>query len=382
MQVWVLIYINISGASRGVHQIDISFGAGHSGFSFLGNGWAEPELNHVWAVGPRSTLVLPALDVSRGGHRALMSVKPPPGSREQTLHLTYNSKDLGHYRIGPDRTLEFRLGEGDSRHGLNILEIVPRYCVSPAALGINEDSREMSFSLEALSVTKDVHGTDDGTPGTATLGDRQLMMGFESLGDDCELGFVQRSVGAEPLSLLRFGGIRLHRLYEALGNRFDGIDDVAELGVSIQGGQGHGEYMIVQNRYRYFYHTFMHSWEIDRDALLAREAARLAFCRRKLLEDLEDGEKIFVVKSSSDPALRLDQVMPVAERVAGFGGAVTFWATAADAGHPPGTLQWHGPTLLEGRLDRLCPPGHAPQFSPFWLALCRKAHREAGTRAG
>ena len=72
----------------------------------------------------------------------------------------------------------------------------------------------------------------------------------------------------------------------------------------------------------------------------------------------------------------------MAERVAGFGGAVTFWATAPDADHPPGTLQWHGPTLLEGRLDRLCPPGHAPQFSPFWLPLCRKVHREARTRAG
>src|ERR1700679_3995741 len=31
-----------------------------------------------------------------------------------------------------------------------------------------------------------------------------LMYRFENLGSDCEFGFVQRHLGAEPLSLLRF----------------------------------------------------------------------------------------------------------------------------------------------------------------------------------
>ena len=311
----------------------------------------------------------------------LLVARPPPGNREQTLRLICNSTDIGNHPIISDSPIEFHLGESELRQGLNVLEIVPSYCVSPAVLGINDDARELSFSLESISVTPASSGTSDGTSGQESLDDARLMMNFESLGDDCEFGFVQRSVGAEPLSLLRFGGIRLHRLYEALGNGFEGIDDVAELGLSIQGGHGHGEYMIVQNRYRYLYHTFVHTWEMDRDVLITREAARLAFCRRKLLEDLEDGDKIFVVKSSLDPGLRLDQVAPVAERVAGFGGGITFWVTASDAGHPPGTLRWHGPTLLEGRLDRLCPPGHAPQFSPLWVPLCRSALREARLRA-
>ncbi|MGI3778200.1 MAG: hypothetical protein ACRYGC_12985, partial [Janthinobacterium lividum] len=219
-------------------------------------------------------------------------------------------------------------------------------------------------------------------PPIAGLDDAALMMGFESLGDDCEFGFAQRAAGAEPLSLLRFGGIRLHRLDQALEAGLVGIDDLAELSISIQGGQGHGEYMIVQNRYRYLYHTFVNSWEMDRDALMAREAARLAFCRRKLLEDLEDGDKIFVVKSSLGAGLRLDQVAPVAEQVAGFGGGVTFWASAPDDAHPPGTLEWHGPTLLEGRLDRLCTPGEATQFTPYWLPLCRRVHRAVAAQKG
>ena len=324
--------------------------------------------------------MLPALRPCVGGHRVVLAVDPPPGDREQVLRLVCNSVDLGEHRIGPGRTVEFHLGDEASRRGLNTLEIVPLFCVRPSSLGFNGDERELSFSLRTISITEVSDGTDEGAARAGEPDDAQLMMEFESLGDDCEFGFVQRSVGAEPLSLLRFGGIRLHRLYEGLGNRFEGIDDVAELGISIQGGEGHGEYMIVQNRYRYLYHTFVNSWEMDRDVLIAREAARLAFCRRKLLEDLEDGDKIFVVKSSHAPGLRLDQVAPVAERVAGFGGGITFWATASDAEHPPGTLRWHGPTLVEGRLDRLCPPDHAARFSPFWIRLCRMVRREARMR--
>jgi hypothetical protein len=276
--------------------------------------------------------------------------------------------------------MEFHLGDEGGHRGLNTLEIVPLFCVRPSSLGFNGDERELSFSLRRISITEVSVGTEEGASLAEEPDDAQMMMEFESLGDDCEFGFVQRSVGAEPLSLLRFGGIRLHRLYEGLGNRFEGIDDVAELGIAIQGGEGHGEYMVVQNRY--LYHTFVNSWEMDRDALIAREAARLAFCRRKLLEDLEDGDKIFVVKSSQAPGLRLDQVAPVAERVAGYGGGTTFWVSASDAEHPPGTLQWHGPTLLEGRVDHLCEPGHAVRFSPLWLPLCRRAHREIRARAG
>ena len=41
------------------------------------------------------------------------------------------------------------------------------------------------------------------------LSDIDLVTQFESLGDSCERGLVQHRVGAEPLGLLRFGGIAL-----------------------------------------------------------------------------------------------------------------------------------------------------------------------------
>ena len=44
---------------------------------------------------------------------------------------------------------------------------------------------------------------------TPTLNDRDLVFAFESIGDNCELGMLQRHVGIEPLGLLRFAGAQV-----------------------------------------------------------------------------------------------------------------------------------------------------------------------------
>ena len=46
--------------------------------------------------------------------------------------------------------------------------------------------------------------------------DRELVLHFESIGDNCELGLVQRRAGAEPLGLLRFAGAPLRSFLRAL----------------------------------------------------------------------------------------------------------------------------------------------------------------------
>ena len=37
----------------------------------------------------------------------------------------------------------------------------------------------------------------------------EMLLEFESLGDNCEFGLVQRHFGAEPISLLRFAGFEI-----------------------------------------------------------------------------------------------------------------------------------------------------------------------------
>ena len=57
----------------------------------------------------------------------------------------------------------------------------------------------------------------------AAMSDRELVVHFESLGDNCELGLVQRRAGVEPLGLLRFAGVPLRNLVRGLNARFANI---------------------------------------------------------------------------------------------------------------------------------------------------------------
>ena len=72
---------------------------------------------------------------------------------------------------------------------------------------------------------------------TDAIGDRDLVLQFESLGDNCEFGLVQRKAGAEPLGLLRFSSAPLPRLVRALRERFDGLTDPANVRLSSAKGE-------------------------------------------------------------------------------------------------------------------------------------------------
>jgi hypothetical protein len=61
------------------------------------------------------------------------------------------------------------------------------------------------------------------------ISDRDLVLNFESIGDNCEFGLVQRMAGAEPLGLLRFSSTPLPLLVRALRARFDGLADPANV---------------------------------------------------------------------------------------------------------------------------------------------------------
>jgi len=71
----------------------------------------------------------------------------------------------------------------------------------------------------------------------AELSDRELVLRFESLGDNCKLGLVQRKVGAEPLGMFRFAGAPLEHLLQAMRARFAGMADPAHVQVQPENGE-------------------------------------------------------------------------------------------------------------------------------------------------
>jgi tetratricopeptide (TPR) repeat protein len=217
-----------------------------------------------------------------------------------------------------------------------------------------------------------------GAPAVAAAGrsveDRELVMRFESLGGNCEFGIVQRRCGAEPLGLLRWAGIHHRALLNSLQHRFEGVGEPEHTRVSVEPKSG--EYQIHENRFGVVVHTFKmaHDKSTEQEKFYQQMCRRLQYLRRKMLEDLESGEKIFVYKSQL-PLPDAD-VLAIRDAVLSYGPNTLLYVRTSEGDRPPGTVEPTSPGLLTGYIDRFVPPdGPWEQLSlPMWLTIAQKAH--------
>ncbi|HVZ09696.1 hypothetical protein [Rhodopila sp.] len=210
---------------------------------------------------------------------------------------------------------------------------------------------------------------DSTTDATPDLSDHDLVLNFESVGDNCELGLVQRLAGAEPLGLLRFAGAPLRSFLRALSNRFDGIADPA----SIRIHEENGEYMVKLNRYDFYYHAHIKTSETTPEALHAQQSRTVGFLAQKLISDLESPSKILVFRQN-EPLLAAD-LMDLRIALDRCGPSTLLWVQAACPGHPPGTVAVADGRLMIGYVNRLAPREDVPNLHlPSWLSVLRKAH--------
>jgi len=207
----------------------------------------------------------------------------------------------------------------------------------------------------------------------------ELLVAFESLGDNCEFGLVQRHGGAEPLGLLRFAGIylpievRLERIIAALGRKFEGLGSPETINVVLAGEPGRREFLVRESAYNLMYHTFIQEGQIEADELRTRESKRLQFLRRKLLEDLEAAEKIWVWKSS--PTSEPDQVYVLLHILRSFGPNMLLWVVEGDDTHPPGTIEQLEPDFIKGYIERFAPYDSAADIRPTsWFEVCQRTY--------
>jgi hypothetical protein len=99
--------------------------------------------------------------------------------------------------------------------------------------------------------------------------------------------------------------------------------------------------------------------------------------RRKLLEDLERGEKIFVFKIA-ERNLSASELARLHAAIRAFGPNTLLYVRYADAANPPGTVRKQAPGLLIGYIDQfsLAPSGEprTPSMS-CWTDICSQAYR-------
>ncbi len=192
---------------------------------------------------------------------------------------------------------------------------------------------------------------------------------FESLGDDCEFGVVQRFAGHDPLGLLRFAFIPMRGLLDLLDGGLDRLGDPDD---TFLVRDRRGEVVVQLPSFGARYHTDIFDRVGQEATILAEQTRRLGLLRRKFLEDLQTAEKIFVRKGegSSDPAV-MHRLLAKLRR---HGNATLLWVSLGDGSVPVGTVEVLAPGLLRGHIDRFATFFDQPDLNlPAWLEICRGA---------
>jgi hypothetical protein len=366
-------------------ELVIDFAAGGNSEAFRRTGWNAAEPRHSWTQGRESTLEFPRPHVP-GTYLMLIDLGPFVWQQKlpaQRLSVLVNGHQVGDFTLREAGTVECRIPWAliEGREWVSVAFRHPDAAVPQAISGV-PDRRELAFAFELVTFYREAEaGTATAVvpaTGARASGDssvdalplHELMMQFESLGENCEFGLVQRRCGAEPLGLLRFASAPLPVLLAGLRARFEGIGEPGEIDVQVSENQQ--EYLVVDKRFGFLYHPWVLVGEAGPDEIRQREVKRLPFLRRKLLEDLDEARKIFVYRGMRQQPQVL--IMRLVEALRAYGPVDLLWVTLHDEEHPPGRVEAVAPGLLKGYIDRFAPGENAHALSlECWIALCRNA---------
>jgi hypothetical protein len=228
-----------------------------------------------------------------------------------------------------------------------------------------------------------------GTPGAVSPSDAEaaaeemspsaLMLSFESLGERCDFGAVQRHFGVEPLGLLRFAWAPFDSLIAALEDRFDAIGTVDDT----EFGRYRDETILRMKKYGMMFHTFVEGMHdapaVKQRAFYEQQRRRLTFLKDKLVADLEDPQKIYLY--STDEAVSDDHARRLFAALRAYGRNSLLYVRPATARCPEGLAEVLDDGLYVGYFPGLNDfvSGNSPPLE-LWRRLCAQTHRLA--RAG
>jgi hypothetical protein len=205
------------------------------------------------------------------------------------------------------------------------------------------------------------------------------MLAFESLGERCDFGAVQRKYGVEPLGLLRFAFSKLDSLIAGLEDRFAAVGTVEDTGFELY----NDESILYMKKYGLVFHTFVyekeHATEEKRNIFRQRQRRRLAFLKDKLIADLEDPQKIYIY--SSDERVTDADAKRLFQALCAYGPNKLLYVRPTRRGRPVGTVETLEDGLYAGYYPGLVDfvEGGQPPFE-VWREMCERTYRLAQSR--
>jgi hypothetical protein len=342
---------------------DIRFSWNDTTEAMLGEGWGSPEDTYVWAVGPLSVLhvtvpddgapLLAVLDIYpyiRGATQRQRVVVAADGDIAVSLELTIRVSVAIELRPAPGQTsvrLSFRNLDADFEttdphfhfgkpfawflSSLRLMPALPRYLPGqrPRLPGTLADG-SMQRMAELLT----------GLPAA------ELVARFEGLGNGCELGLLQQSLGQDRSGLLRFAAVRQRELVEGLLHGFQGVARADRLEWTVRRAED-DTWRLIEKTYEL---SSASPHPRNRPAPDFRlESRRLPRLADKLMEDVAAGDKIFVLRISPEPATE-PVALAVLAALRHFGEADMVWLVT-DGAMPPGCAERLACGLVRGHLE-------------------------------
>ena len=394
-------------------ELAIKFGAAGNGQSYLAGGWAQSEPAFTWAIGAESRLRIPRA-ADAGECILTLDIVPfvhAPELPAQRLIVSVNDVVVMSSAFSRPTLLGYRIpADLASRSEPMTITLQHPDAARPREFGTSSDGRLLAVSLTEAKLYRVGPGTANDPRGrlpagvmisgseSQTFGGprprdlaawvaartgldlRTLALRFESVGENCEFGLVQRQCEAEPLGLLRFSSTFLRPLIRGLDADFDGLGEPADIVPRLE-GKAPREFMIHEEKYGLVYHSFVYEGQRSAELMRQQEAVRLKFLRRKFLEELEAAEKIFVYKRNAE--VPLEEILPLFLALRRHGDNTLLWVVPAERDRPAGTVEVMMPGLLKGYIERFAPENNAHDFSfDGWMKVCANALVLSGLRMG
>ena len=233
--------------------------------------------------------------------------------------------------------------------------------------------RQSSIEVAAPAPTARAEGKSAAAP-AERIAVTELMLAFESLGERCDFGAVQRKFGAEPLGLLRFAFTKFEPLMAALADRFSAIGTAEDTDFELY----KDENIVRMRKYGLIFHTFVYQRDLPtlekRAAFQSQQLRRLVFLKDKLITDLQDSQKIFLY--STDGRNSDANVGRLFSALQDFGPNSLLYVRPSCDGHPVGTVEQLDDRLYAGYFPGLADfvSGAQPPFE-LWHQLCEQTYR-------
>ena len=167
--------------------------------------------------------------------------------------------------------------------------------------------------------------------------------------------------------MFRWTSITADNLSRLLGDRFEGFDEPQRYRLDIA---PEGEYLLKEDVYSTASHTRVKVADVSSaEALLAQLARRQSFLKRKLLESLEEGRKIFVFKANK--ALEGELLAVIERDLLALGARKILYVMPQDEAHRGGSVTLASATRVIGYLSSFMPDTQFEQ----WDSIAKQAHR-------